>query len=126
MLRMFNRSDSLSEAFSDILWTRYANLLVNVSVSLRLNPKMVHYYYPWPLSSTSGLLNPKLLLQLQLCGTAFCLSDEKDLELIGAALFVLPINFNNLSSKVKFEYLTVYWAATELGVLSYWVHKHYV
>jgi hypothetical protein len=39
---MFNRSDTLSEAFSDLVWTRYANLLVKVPLSLRLNPKMVN------------------------------------------------------------------------------------
>jgi len=39
---MYNSSDTLSEAFSDLVWTRYANLLVNVSVSLRLNPKRVY------------------------------------------------------------------------------------
>jgi hypothetical protein len=31
-----------SEALSDLVWTRHANLLVNVPLSLRLNPKMVH------------------------------------------------------------------------------------
>jgi len=36
---MFNRSDTLNEPFSDLVWTRYANLLVNVPISLRLNPK---------------------------------------------------------------------------------------
>jgi hypothetical protein len=39
---MFNRSDTLSEAFSGLVWTRYANLLVNVPLSLGLNPKVVH------------------------------------------------------------------------------------
>jgi len=28
-----------SEALSDLVWTRYANLLVNVPLSLMLNPK---------------------------------------------------------------------------------------
>jgi hypothetical protein len=36
---MFNRSDTLSEAFSDLVCTRYANLLVNVSVSLKVISK---------------------------------------------------------------------------------------
>jgi len=39
---MFNRSDTVSEALSDLVCARYANLLVNVPLSLRLNPKMVH------------------------------------------------------------------------------------
>jgi hypothetical protein len=29
-----------SEALSDLIWTRYGNLLVNVPLYLRLNPKM--------------------------------------------------------------------------------------
>jgi hypothetical protein len=38
-VRMFNKSDTLSEAFCDLVWTLYANLLVNVSVCLRLKSK---------------------------------------------------------------------------------------
>jgi hypothetical protein len=34
------------DALSDSVWTRYANLLVNVPLSLRLNPKMVYYSTP--------------------------------------------------------------------------------
>jgi hypothetical protein len=39
---MFNSSENLSEAFSDLVWTRFANQVVNVLLSLRLNPKMVN------------------------------------------------------------------------------------
>ena len=42
----------------------------------------------------------------------------KGFKIKGTALFILPIKFNNLSSEVKFEYLTLYWAALKLAVLS--------
>jgi hypothetical protein len=50
---MFVRSDSWGAGLSVVVWTSYANLLVNVPLSLRLNPKLVHYNNPWPHSSRS-------------------------------------------------------------------------
>jgi hypothetical protein len=43
----------LSKAFSDLVLTIYGKLLLNVFLSLWLNPKMVHYDNAWPHSSRS-------------------------------------------------------------------------
>jgi len=72
----------------------------------------------------SGLLKPRFLLQLQYCSIQMPNAARhfafqiKGFKINGTALFILPIKFNNLSSKVKFEYFTAYCTALILAVLS--------
>jgi hypothetical protein len=67
---MFNRSDTLSEAFSDLVCTRYAKLLVNVfrfwqvkSKDVALKKSMTTFFQVF----RSGLLSPMFLLLLEHC-----------------------------------------------------------
>jgi len=81
-----------SEALSDLVWTKYSNLLVNVPLSLRLNPEWCITIFcdhilldlmarPFKSQFSAGAGHSSVLNDRS--GTVFSLSDDKDVQLIG-------------------------------------------
>ena len=121
---MLDRRDSWSEALSDVVWIRYVNLLVNVPVLLRLNPKMhikiiyVHILPDikiWPFKSQVSAAAVSLFNSNAQYSTAFCLFAWKGWKINGTALFISHIQFNDISPEVDFEYMPGYCAASKLA-----------
>ena len=113
-----------SEALSDRVWTRHCNVLVNVPLSLRLNPKWCITIFcdhtlpdlkarPFKSQVSAGagaLLNFKWPVRHSVFPFGW-----QGCTINGTPYFSLYIKFNNLSWNMKFEYLPGYCAAAKLA-----------
>ena len=78
---MLNRSHTWHEALSDLVWTRYVNLLINVPLSLRFRP------FKSQVSAATGAL----FISNAQCGTAFFLVYAKDVKIMGQRSLSCPL-----------------------------------